>query len=123
MPTKRSNLVELEEVKNGCYDKMVALNPKLFIRLHFLTYYKKKVTCSFIISKSFYGRILEVKDKYNLTMLKWIRCYWMIKFHENRIKGEKMRKLSLKWRIPIGQIIISLLWNCKLEVVVASFGD
>lgn len=43
------------------------------------------------ISEAFNGRKLEARDKPILTMLEWIRCYWMKRFYEKRTKGVKYK--------------------------------
>ncbi|RDX90510.1 hypothetical protein CR513_27615, partial [Mucuna pruriens] len=70
----------LGEKNEICYDKMTALNQKIWTRSHFSTYCKSDMLM-YNISKSFNGRILKARDKPNLTMIEWIRSYWIIRIH------------------------------------------
>ena len=40
------------------------------------------------ISKAFNGRILKAKNNPIISIIKWIRCYWMRRFVENKAIGE-----------------------------------
>ena len=40
------------------------------------------------ISKAFNGRILEARDKPIITLLEWIRQYWMSRFAKKMLKSQ-----------------------------------
>ncbi|RYR21806.1 hypothetical protein Ahy_B03g067121 isoform A [Arachis hypogaea] len=78
----------LKEVNKECYDKLAALDPKVWTKSHFTPYAKSDMLMN-NISETFNGQILEARDKPILTMFEWIICYWMGRFAEKKKKGAK----------------------------------
>ncbi|XP_016164921.1 proline-rich protein 12-like [Arachis ipaensis] len=79
---------QLKEINRDCYDKLFALDPKLWTKSHF-TFLAKSDMLMNNISEAFNGRILEARDKPILTMFEWIRCYLMTRFAEKKKKAER----------------------------------
>ena len=57
----------------------MGINPSMWVRSH-LSFVAKSDMIMNNISKAFNGRILEAIDKPIITMIEWIRCYWIIRF-------------------------------------------
>ncbi|XP_015939942.1 uncharacterized protein LOC107465478 [Arachis duranensis] len=88
----------LKEVNKECYDKLAALDLKVWTKSHFTSYAKSDMLMN-NISDTFNGRILEARNKPILTIFEWIRCYWMGRFAEKKKKGAKfMGKILSKPR-------------------------
>ncbi|XP_015970679.1 uncharacterized protein LOC107494166 [Arachis duranensis] len=79
---------QLKELNRDCYEKLFALDPKLWTKSHF-TFLAKSDMLMNNISEAFNGRILEARDKPILTMFEWIRCYLMTRFVEKKKKAER----------------------------------
>ncbi|XP_020985320.1 uncharacterized protein LOC107462923 [Arachis duranensis] len=79
---------QLKKINRDYYDKLFALDPKLWTKSHF-TFLAKSDMLMNNISEAFNGRILEARDKPILTMFEWIRCYLMTRFVEKKKKAER----------------------------------
>ncbi|RYR03373.1 hypothetical protein Ahy_B06g082281 [Arachis hypogaea] len=105
---------QLKEINRDCYDKLFALDPKLWTKSHF-TFLAKSDMLMNNISKAFNGRILEARDKPILTMFEWIRCYLMIRFTEKKKKAERYEGSVLpkpKKRLDI-IVVRAMEWQVK----------
>ncbi|XP_020975322.1 uncharacterized protein LOC110270394 [Arachis ipaensis] len=105
---------QLKEINRDCYDKLFALDPKLWTKSHF-TFLAKSDMLMNNISEVFNGRILEARDKPILTMFEWIRCYLMTRFAEKKKKAERYEGSALpkpKKRLDI-IVVRAMEWQAK----------
>ena len=70
------NKLKKKKVKREAHNKLMGTNPKMWARSHFFFLTKSDMIMN-NISKAFNGKFLKVKDKPIITMIGWIRCYWM----------------------------------------------